>query len=248
MVLSSAPAVSTDKFPGQSRYGALAAAMKARIVAGEWPPGTALPAEHLLASQHGVALGTLRQALSLLVDEGLVDRIHGRGTFVRAGLSGAPMLRFFRFGSGAGEIPASRILSRQTVPAPPAIARTLGIGPGDSTLRLRRLRTLDNTPCLVEEIWLPLPLFAALQDGDTAIWGDLLYPHLAAACGVHVHRAVDDIGFSQFSASDALALGLPVGHPCAVVQRQAFDLAGRCVEFRTTRGDANAFQYTVSIT
>ena len=41
---------------------------------------------------------------------------------------------------------------------------------------------------------------------------------------------------------------LLAGHPCARVQRHAFDLAGHCIEWRTTRGDANAFHYTVSIT
>ena len=52
--------------PGQSRYAALAAAMRARIVAGEWPPGSAIPAEQTLAAEHGVALGTMRRALDLL--------------------------------------------------------------------------------------------------------------------------------------------------------------------------------------
>jgi len=36
--------------PGQSRYGALAAAMRARIVAGEWPPGSTIPSEQTLAA------------------------------------------------------------------------------------------------------------------------------------------------------------------------------------------------------
>jgi len=240
--------VSVEASPGQSRYGALAAALKARILAGEWPPGSAMPAEQTLAAEHGVALGTLRQALALLVEQGLVDRLHGKGTFVRAGLSGAPMLRFFRFGDGSGQVPASRIASRKVLPAPAVVSRALGCGPGDAALRLRRLRSLDGVPRLVEEIWLPLPRCAALQDGDPAAWGDLLYPHLAAACGVHVHRAVDEIGFGQLGAADARALELPTGHPCATVRRQAFDLAGHCVEFRITRGDAHAFQYTVSIT
>ena len=79
-------------------------------------------------------------------------------------------------------------------------------------------------------------------------WGDLLYPLLAKACGVHVHRAADEITFASLTAADARALALPAGHPCAVVKRQAYDLAGGCVEYRTTRGDANAFRYTVSIT
>lgn len=234
--------------PGQSRYAALAAAMRARIVAGEWPPGSAIPSEQTLAAEHGVALGTMRRALDLLAEQGLVERIHGRGTFVRQGLSGAPMLRFFRFGAAGNEAPASRILARDTLAAPAEVARALGCGPGEQALRLKRLRSVGGQPALHEEIWLPLPPFAALARSDPAGWGDLLYPLFAERCGVHVHRAVDTIGFGNLGAAHARALRLPAGHPCARVQRQAFDLSGRCVEWRTTLGDANAFHYTVSIT
>jgi GntR family transcriptional regulator len=234
--------------PGQSRYGALASALRQRILAGEWPPGHALPAETTLASEHGVALGTLRRALDVLDDQGLIERRHGRGTFVRSGLAGAPMLRFFRFGERSGEVPASRIVSRQVAVASPETARRLGLGRGEAVLRLNRLRSLGGQPCLLEEIWLPLPLFAALTEGDTGGWGDLLYPMLAERCDVHVTRAVDEIGFGTLTASQARALQLSPGHPCAVVTRQAFDLAGRCVELRTTRGDAHAFHYTITIT
>ena len=234
--------------PGQSRYAALAAAMRARIVAGEWPPGSAIPAEQTLAAEHGVALGTMRRALELLAEQGLVERIHGRGTFVKQGLSGTPMLRFFRFGQASGEAPRSRILARDVLAAPAEVARVLACGPGEQALRLKRLRTLDGQPVLHEDIWLPLPAFAPLTQGNAAGWGDLLYPLFAERCGVQVHRAVDTIGFGNLGAAQARALRLPAGHPCARVQRQAFDMAGRCVEWRTTLGDANAFHYTVSIT
>ncbi|MFG5408284.1 UTRA domain-containing protein [Piscinibacter sakaiensis] len=103
-------------------------------------------------------------------------------------------------------------------------------------------------PVLLEEIWLPLPLFAALAEGDPAGWDDLLYPMFAQRCGVHVARAIDEIGFCAAAAAQAAVLGLPAGHPCARVQRRAFDLGGRCVESRRSLGDAHAFHYTVAIT
>ncbi len=234
--------------PGQSRYAALAGALKARVVAGEWPPGSALPAEQTLAAEHGVALGTLRRALELMAEQGLIERIHGRGTFVRAGMTGATMMRFFRFGEGTGEVPASRIVSRQQLVAPADVARRLGLPRGDVALRLLRVRSLSGQPCMFEEIWLPLPLFAPLADSDTAAWGDLLYPLFAERCGVHVHRAVDEIGFAALTAAQARHLALAAGHPCALVSRSAYDLAGHCVEVRFTRGDAHAFNYTVTIT
>ena len=234
--------------PGQSRYAALAAALRARIVAGAWPPGSAMPSEQTLAAEHGVALGTLRRALDLLAEQGLVERVHGRGTFVRQALTGAPMLRFFRFGATGEAAPKSHILARDALPAPAEVAHALGCAPGEQALRLQRLRSVAGAPVLHEAIWLPLPLFAPLAEGDPAAWGDLLYPLFAERCGVHVHRAVDTIGFGNLDAGPAQALHLPGGHPCARVQRQAFDLVGRCVEWRSTLGDAHAFHYTVPIT
>ncbi|NBQ82592.1 MAG: GntR family transcriptional regulator, partial [Betaproteobacteria bacterium] len=51
---------------GQSLYGTLADALRQRILDGEWQPGQMIPSEASLAQRYGVALGTLRQALSLL--------------------------------------------------------------------------------------------------------------------------------------------------------------------------------------
>lgn len=234
--------------PGLSRYASLAQALRARVIAGEWSPGSALPAESQLATEHRVALGTMRRALELLAEQGFIERIHGKGTFVRQGLSGATMLRFFRFDSGTGEVPVSRILQRSRVNAPAVVSRVLGIGTGEPVLRLHRLRLMGGQPRLFEELWLPLDLFEPLAEDDLSTWDDLLYPMFARRVQVHVHRALDDIGFAQLSATQARHLGLPAGHPCAQVQRSAYDLTGRCVELRITRGDAHAFHYTVNIT
>jgi GntR family transcriptional regulator len=233
---------------GRSRYAQLADALRHRVLKGEWAPGgAALPAESTLAEEHGVALGTMRRALQLLVDEGLIERIHGRGTFVRSGLAGATMLRFFRFGSDSGEVPLSRIVSAKRAVPPAAVLRRLGRRAGEQALHLVRVRSLGGAPCLLENIWLPLPLFERLADSDAATWGDLLYPAYAKRCGVNVHRAVDEIGFGALSAAQARLLDLTAGHPCAIVERDAYDISGRCVEVRTTRGDANAFHYTVTL-
>ena len=232
---------------GRARYALLAQSLRRRILAGEWVPGVSLPSEQQLAQESQVALGTMRRALQVLVDDGLIERVHGRGTFVREGLSGASMLRFFRFGSEHGVVPRSTILSiRQTVP-PADVLRQLRRPPAEEAIHLVRLRSIDEAPCLLENIWLPLPEFAALQGSDSTTWGDLLYPMYAQRCGVRVHRAVDTIGFGQLSAAQARKLELPAGHPCAVVKRSAHDMAGRCVEVRITRGDANAFHYTVNL-
>ena len=234
---------------GQSRYAMLATAMHERIRAGEWAPGEAIPSEAQLAQVYGVALGTMRQAIALLVQDGVLQRKHGKGTFVSAGLGGASMMRFFRFGSGDGARPApqSRILSMKPRAALASEAQAFGLGAGAQVLQIERLRSIDGEPCLLENIVLPLPLFGPLAESDPSEWPDLLYPHFQTTCGVVVNHADDRVSFGQLGAAQARKLKLQPAHPCAVVQRRAYDLHGRCVELRSTRGDAFAFEYTAQV-
>ena len=236
--------------PGQSRYGKLALAMRDRILQGEWAPGDVIPAESALAQSYGVALGTLRQALALLVEDGVLQRRHGKGTFVTKGVDGALMMRFFRFrgvDDGQSEAPQSRILSSRMRSATVQEAHAFGVVKGAQVLHLERLRSLANEPCLLETIVLPLPLFGKLADSDTEEWDDLLYPMYQQRCGVVIQKTQDHLSFSQLNATQAKRLKLAPAHPCVLVERHAFDMAGRCVELRTTRGDAFSFKYTTQL-
>jgi GntR family transcriptional regulator len=240
----------TTHTPGQSRYGTLALALRDRILQGEWAPGEVIPAESTLAQSYGVALGTIRQALSLLVEDGVLQRRHGKGTFVTKGVDGASMMRFFRFrgvGDGNHSAPQSRILSSRLRTASAQEANTFGLQKGAQVFQLERLRSLDHDPCLLETIVLPLPLFGPLVDSDTDSWDDLLYPMFQQRCGVVIQKTQDSLSFSQLNTTQAKRLKLSPAHPCVLVERQAFDMAGRCVELRTTRGDAFSFKYTTQL-
>lgn len=235
---------------GQSRYGKLALALRNRILQGEWAPGDVIPAESALAHSYGVALGTIRQALALLVEDGVLQRRHGKGTFVTTGVNGASMMRFFRFrgvDDADSQAPQSRILSSRLRAITTAEARAFGIATDAQVLQFERLRSLAQEPCLLETIVLPLPLFGTLADSDTETWDDLLYPMYQQRCGVVIQKTHDSLSFSQLNATQAKRLKLAAAHPCVQVERQAFDIAGRCVELRTTRGDAFSFKYSTQL-
>ncbi len=235
---------------GQSRYGKLALALRERILQGEWAPGQLIPAESALAQSYGVALGTIRQALALLVEDGVLQRKHGKGTFVTKGVDGASMMRFFRFrgvDNAHSETPQSRILSSRLRTAIRQEATAFGIAVDAQVFQFERLRSLEQDPCLLETIVLPLPLFGNLAESDTQTWDDLLYPMYQARCGVVIQKTQDSLSFSQLNATQAKRLKLAPAHPCVLVERQAFDMAGRCVELRTTRGDAFSFKYNTQL-
>src|SRR5579875_524683 len=88
-----------------------------------WRPGDLIPTEAELASRHGVAVGTVRKAIDVLVGDGLLDRQQGRGTFVRRRELDSPLFRFFRYAGGNGsKAPGSRLLRREVIEHPPAAA------------------------------------------------------------------------------------------------------------------------------
>jgi DNA-binding GntR family transcriptional regulator len=67
------------------RYREIADHLRARLAAGEFALGTALPGISDLQAQYDVpGLNTIRQAQAVLIEEGLLEAAHGRGTFVRA--------------------------------------------------------------------------------------------------------------------------------------------------------------------
>jgi DNA-binding GntR family transcriptional regulator len=61
----------------------LADILRAQIQSGELQAGRVMPSETTLMQEHDLARGTVRKAIDVLVDEGLVSRVQGRGTFVK---------------------------------------------------------------------------------------------------------------------------------------------------------------------
>jgi len=71
------------KANAKALYSQLLTRFRERILDGSLPAGSRLPTELELAQQYDISRGTVRQAMSALVQEGLLERVQGRGTFVR---------------------------------------------------------------------------------------------------------------------------------------------------------------------
>jgi len=219
-----------------------------RIVDRVWKAGEALPSEEKLADEFNVSVGTLRKAVQALAHEGIVERIHGKGTYVTRAYERASMLRFVRFrGARTDEVPTARILDMRTNRTTDPIREKLRLGKAGKALYLHRTRSFRDDLVLVEHIWLPLPLFAKLQPYLKTESPPLLYPAYDAVCGVAVARAVDELSIGALSAEDALILGLPASDSCMNIERTMHDHAGNVVEWRKSVVPKDRFHYTVEI-
>ncbi|MFG2953631.1 GntR family transcriptional regulator [Streptomyces sp. NPDC048291] len=221
-----------------------------RIRTGEWSPDQPLPAESALVEYYGVSLGTMRRVFRDLVDEGLLERHQGTGTFVRRASLDASLFRFFRFGSTGSGFPESRILSAARQVSTPAVASALRTTTGSEVLHLHRLRLYDGQPVLVEDIWLPLPLFEAIERISPDELGDLLYPTYERHCGQIIAAAMEELTVEAADAADAAdapLLGCARSEPVVVVARVARSHDARPLEYRRSRGLAHTFRYRIDI-
>ncbi|MBT9386297.1 GntR family transcriptional regulator [Pseudooceanicola sp. CBS1P-1] len=220
--------------------------LAARIAAGEWQAEQALPSENALTRDSGLSVGTVRKAIQQLVDEGLLERRQGAGTFLRKPAFDSSLFRFFalRDGGDSPSIPASRLLSRARVTAPDPVAAILGTS---DVLRIERLRLFADEPLLSEEIWLPYAPFAGFESDPEAAIGPLLYPYFLDRFGQFIARAVDEVSFGTAKGTTATRLGLPEGAPIARIERTAFALDGTVLEWRETSGPAERFRYRSQI-
>lgn len=235
-----------DRLP---RYQQVRDELVALIAAHHWRPGEAIPTEQALAKQYDVAVGTVRKAVDLLVAEGLLERFQGRGTFVRRASFDSSLFRFFRFQTRQGErrIPESRILRREVVEAPSAVAATLQIPNGSKVIQMSRLRLIDDVPMLAEEIWLPFDRFAAFMQLELEQIGDLLYPVYEAQCNQIIASATETLTVEAIGPLHARLLRIEPGTPAVVIERLAYGYDRQPLEWRRSRGPASEFIYQAEI-
>ena len=230
-------------------YQRLRDELAAKIADTEWRPGAALPSEQSLARAYEVSPGTMRKAIGALVEEGLLERRQGKGTFVRKADFNDSLFRFFRFQGRGGKrvIPQSRILRREVVPAPAEPAAKLGIADGVPVIRMARLRLFAGRPGLAEDIWLPFERFAPFMEVATGDIGDLLYPVYETLCGQVIAYAEEDLTAETVDAHYAELLDVAAGTSVIVIERLAFGFDDEPLEWRRSRGRADQFHYHVEI-
>ncbi len=205
------------------RYREIAEAIRQRVVSGSYGPGQMLPSESTLSREHQTSRVTIRKALEVLRDDGLLSSRQGAGWFVAID----PLRQSLaRLGTIEGQLAASdRSSSREVTgfgftEAPAWVAEILGC---DDVLEVRRRNLADGRPFARVTVWLPPEAGSQISraQAEASPFAELL--------AVELGGATQTIGAAIVADDDAAQLEIPAGSPVLVCGRVTRDVAGEPV-------------------
>ncbi len=231
------------------RYMTLAETLRSGIASGNPAVGELLPTEHALTEQYGVSRHTVREALRLLAEAGLIARRRGAGTVVVASEARAGFAQ--RLGSVDDLMQYTRAarlkpIRQHTGPLDPAVARAFGVAPGSDYLHVHGLRGQpDRAPLALTDMYIrsdlapPVDVFVELNGGVTE-W-------MATERGAPTARIEQTISGGLLTDTEAEALDAEAGTAVLRTMRRYYDKGGRIIALSDTVHPADRFTYEMTM-
>lgn len=225
-------------------YTQVAERLEALIADGSLPTGSRLENEIAMSARFGLSRPTIRQAIKVLVDKGLLVRRRGAGTQVVHD----SITRRTELGSlwedlqQAGRRPTTRVLGYETLPPSDELVARLGVDIATPVLHLRRLRSADGEPIAILENFLGgAPAIGRADLESRGLYG------LLRQRGIQVRVSRQSVSTREATPEEAELLGIRAGAPVLVLARTAYDQSGQVVEVGTTlyRQDRYTIEFTL---
>jgi GntR family transcriptional regulator len=221
------------------RYFVIEQSLRERIAT--MSAGDPLPSDAMLCREFSVSRMTARNAVQRLAQEGLVNRVPGRGTFVAeppAHRQADNLLSFSEEMRRRGQAASADHVHVEVRPATDEEAKRLELADGDDVVVLRRLRLADQVPVADEVAVLPGRLAAAIEGAD---WRTASLHKLLVAAGVVPRAGRATITAQGATATDARRLEVRRNSALLVERRLILDADGRPVELTESRYAAGRY-------
>ncbi|WP_020672655.1 GntR family transcriptional regulator [Amycolatopsis nigrescens] len=216
-----------------------------RAVESELPPGSSIPSERELAERYQVSRLTVRSAIGKLVEEGLLSRVRGKGTFTATRRMELQLylMSFTDDMRRRGRVPTTELV-RGTTEIPPApSASALGLGDRQPAHRLVRVRRADGVPLAVERGWYHPGRVPGLLDLDLT---QSLYAQLAQRYDIRLDHAWQTVWAESADRETARLLGIRAGSPLLAFRRVS-SYQGDPVEDMTSWYRGDHYQVTMQL-
>ena len=205
-----------------------------RIAESEWAPGAIIPSEIVLAQELKVSHGTVRRAITELVEKNILTRRQGKGTFVANHNHERALFHFFHLVNDHGDktLPVSQTLSCKQKRATRKEIAALQLDNNAQVICIERIRSLEGQAVILEKIVLAVERFGDLGKPQATDLPNNLYELYESRFGITIARADEQLRAIGASARAASALGLEAGAPLLEIKRVALSLDGTPVELR----------------
>lgn len=214
-----------------------------------WGFDKAIPSEQELAVNYEASIGTIRKAVECLVEEGVLIKHQGKGTFLKhPAFVESSIVRFYLRNAKAGkpETPLGKVRTVKLVNPEAEINQLLNLPLDKPLLYLERTRSVEGKIIVSDKIWLSSEKFGALLDLSAEQFENLLYPFYFKKCGQLVVSAKEQMTILTDFCDPYLTEGKP--QPVIKVRRTAKGLDGSIIEYRESYGLAKDFYYETVIT
>jgi len=223
--------IAVDRARPEKLYIQLKAAFRERVGRGDWAPGSKIPSESMLCDLFGVSKITVRQAVSGLVDEGLLTKVQGKGTFVAPDAqdrirtpSLAVKTRLTDDVEGQ-EVPFEiRVLQNRLAERRADLFRS-----EDGVAEVRRLRLVEKEPVLLETTQISLSACPGILEADFSVKS--IYGVLTAVSIFEIARAVKTFEIGRLDAEEAGILRGAEGERALVVHRMLYSGGGQPIAY-----------------
>ena len=239
--------IAFTKTEGVALYIQIRETLREQIKRRQLEPGQKLPAEDELAAQFGVSRMTVRQGISDLIDEGVLYRRRGVGTFVaqlHIEREHNRLTNFLETAQAEGFEAEVRLLSREIVPAKLMVAKALTLHETEPVIRIQTLRLANGVPMTIYDEYVPYKLYPQLFQMETharPAW------QVLEDNGYVIRRAVQRIEARLADADVAGLLGIDENAPILYKHRIIFSEDGTPVELILchNRGDSYSVKMTL---
>ncbi|NMZ59017.1 GntR family transcriptional regulator [Pseudomonas nitroreducens] len=229
-------------------YSQLKEILRTRILDGTYPPLSRMPSEAELGKAFEVSRITVRQALGDLQKEGLIFKIHGKGTFVAKPKAFQNVSTLQGLGESMtqrGYEVINRLRSFKTVPANAQVAARLQVAEGENVVQIKRARLVNRELVSLEITWMPEAVGKRLEKADLVSRDIFLI--LENDCALPLGHA--DLAIDAILADAELARALEVeeGSPVMRIERLTHTADGAPLDYEHLYYRGDAFQYRLRI-
>ncbi|MBI3574098.1 MAG: GntR family transcriptional regulator [Gammaproteobacteria bacterium] len=229
-------------------YTQIKGVLRMRILDGTYKPHEQIPSESEMMKNFRVSRITVRQALGDLQKEGMIFKIHGKGTFVSKPKAFQNLARLQGFGeamSNMGYETFSQVLSIKFEPANEVVAKKLCISGPEPVCEIRRIRFLNREPISLDVTYVPASIGERLKKEDMASRDIFLI--LENDYGFSLDTA--NLQIDAMLADEELARYLLVeeGSPILRIERLTNTADKQPLDFEYLYYRGDAFQYRLSI-